>query len=95
MDRASVQHLLVPRADLRHRLLHLPYVFVLVANALDRTPSELEDASSIPRQNLGPARRVTIRWCCRRLLAGPWWHPSAMTLFGSPAILALPPGFHT
>jgi len=24
-----------------------PYVFVLVANALDRTPSELEDASSI------------------------------------------------
>ena len=38
-----------------------PYVFVLVANALDRTPGELEDASSI----LGggtwvTARRVTI-----------------------------------
>src|SRR5436853_508395 len=34
-----------------------PYVFVLVANALDRTPSELEDASSI----LGGSTWVTAR----------------------------------
>src|SRR5664279_5268972 len=74
-----------------------PYVFVLVANALDRTPSELEDASSI----LGggtwvTARRVTIPLALPALLAGALVaFLQAMTLFGSPAILALPAGFHT
>ena len=47
-----------------------PYVFVLVANSLDRTPGELEDASSI----LGggrwyTARRVTIPLVLPALLA--------------------------
>src|SRR3954466_1139327 len=48
-----------------------PYVFVLVANALDRIPGDLEDASSI----LGgrawvTARRVTIPLALPALLAG-------------------------
>src|SRR5690242_297519 len=74
-----------------------PYVFVLVANSLDRTPGELEDASSI----LGggrwyTARRVTIPLALPALLAGALVaFLQAMTLFGSPAILALPAGFHT
>jgi iron(III) transport system permease protein len=74
-----------------------PYVFVLVANSLDRTPGELEDASSI----LGggrwyTARRVTIPLVLPALLAGAIIaFLQAMTLFGSPAILALPAGFHT
>jgi iron(III) transport system permease protein len=74
-----------------------PYVFVLVANALDRTPGELEDASSI----LGggtwvTARRITIPLVLPALLAGALVaFLQAMTLFGSPAILALPAGFHT
>jgi iron(III) transport system permease protein len=74
-----------------------PYVFVLVANALDRTPGELEDASSV----LGggtwvTARRVTIPLALPALLAGALVaFLQAMTLFGSPAILALPAGFHT
>src|SRR6476620_8249381 len=74
-----------------------PYVFVLVANSLDRTPGELEDASSI----LGggrwyTARRVTIPLVLPALLAGGLVaFLQAMTLFGSPAILALPAGFHT
>src|SRR5215471_7816715 len=74
-----------------------PYVFVLVANSLDRTPGELEDASSI----LGggrwyTARRVTIPLVLPALLAGALVaFLQAMTLFGSPAILALPSGFHT
>jgi iron(III) transport system permease protein len=74
-----------------------PYVFVLVANSLDRTPGELEDASSI----LGggrwyTARRVTIPLVMPALLAGALVaFLQAMTLFGSPAILALPAGFHT
>ena len=74
-----------------------PYVFVLVANALDRIPGDLEDASSM----LGggawrTARRVTIPLALPALLAGALVaFLQAMTLFGSPAILALPAGFHT
>lgn len=74
-----------------------PYVFVLVANALDRIPGDLEDASAI----LGggtwvTARRVTIPLALPALLAGALVaFLQAVTLFGSPAILALPAGFHT
>ena len=74
-----------------------PYVFVLVANALDRTPGDLEDASSI----LGggtwmTARRVTIPLALPALAAGALVaFLEAMTQFGTPAILAMPAGFHT
>src|SRR5438876_10325661 len=74
-----------------------PFVFVLVANALDNMPGELEDASAI----LGgkawtTARRVTIPLALPALVAGGLVaFLQAMTLFGSPAILALPAGFHT
>jgi iron(III) transport system permease protein len=74
-----------------------PYVFVLVANALDRIPGDLEDASAV----LGgtawiTARRVTIPLALPALLAGALVaFLQAMTLFGSPAILAIPAGFHT
>jgi iron(III) transport system permease protein len=74
-----------------------PYVFVLVANALDRIPADLEDASTM----LGggawiTARRVTIPLAMPAVLAGALIaFLQAMTLFGSPAILALPAGFHT
>ncbi len=74
-----------------------PFVFVLVANALDTMPGELEDASAI----LGAkpwitARRVTIPLALPAVVAGSLIaFLQAMTLFGSPAILALPAGFHT
>jgi iron(III) transport system permease protein len=74
-----------------------PFVFVLVANALDTMPGELEDASAI----LGgkawtTARRITIPLALPALVAGAMIaFLQAMTLFGSPAILALPAGFHT
>ena len=74
-----------------------PYVFVLVSNALERIPGDLEDASSI----LGgrawhTARRVTVPLAMPAVLAGCLIaFLQAMTLFGSPAILALPAGFHT
>src|SRR6202048_1494589 len=73
------------------------FVFVLVANALDNMPGELEDASAI----LGgkawtTARRVTIPLALPAVVAGALLaFLQAMTLFGSPAILALPAGFHT
>jgi iron(III) transport system permease protein len=73
-----------------------PYVFALVANALERIPAELEDASSI----LGGGRWVTFRRVSLpivlpSLLAGALVaFLQAMTQFGAPAILALPAGFH-
>src|SRR3954454_16877145 len=74
-----------------------PFVFVLVANALDNMPGELEDASAI----LGgkawtTARRVTIPLAMPALVAGSLIaFLQAMTLFGSPAILAVPAGLLT
>jgi iron(III) transport system permease protein len=74
-----------------------PYVFVLVANALDRTPGDLEDASAIlGGSTWDTARRITIPLALPALLAGALVaFLQAMTLFGSPAILAMPAGFHT
>jgi iron(III) transport system permease protein len=73
-----------------------PYVFTLVANALERVPSDLEDASSMlgarPATTL---RRVTLPMVLPAMLAGALIAIlQALTMFGSPAILALPAGFH-
>src|ERR1700721_1001658 len=73
-----------------------PFVFVLVANSLDNMPGELEDASAI----LGgkawtTARRATIPLALPALVAGALIaFLQAMTLFGPPALLAIPAGFH-
>ncbi|MFL5253380.1 MAG: ABC transporter permease [Rhodopila sp.] len=73
-----------------------PYVFVLTANTLDRMPHDLEEASAI----LGGGRwhtfrRVTLPMVLPALLAGFLIaFLQAMTQFGTPAILALPAGFH-
>jgi len=74
-----------------------PYVFVLVANALDRMPGDLEDASAIlGGRTWDTARRITVPLVLPAILAGALVaFLQAMTLFGSPAILALPAGFHT
>jgi len=74
-----------------------PYVFVLIANALDRIPGDLEDASSIlGGRTWMTARRVTIPLALPALVAGALVaFLQSMTLFGAPAILALPAGFHT
>ncbi|NLS04127.1 iron ABC transporter permease [Rhizobium sp. P32RR-XVIII] len=73
-----------------------PYVFTLVANALDRVPSDLEDASSIlGGKSMTTLRRVTIPLVLPAMLAGTLIAIlQALTMFGSPAILALPAGFH-
>jgi iron(III) transport system permease protein len=74
-----------------------PYVFVLVANALDRTPGDLEDASAILGGTSSyTARRITIPLALPALVAGALVaFLEAMTQFGTPAILAMPAGFHT
>jgi iron(III) transport system permease protein len=73
-----------------------PFVFTLVANAFDKVPSDLEDASAIlggrPWTTL---RRVTLPMVLPAMLAGSLVAVvQALTMFGSPAILALPAGFH-
>ena len=75
----------------------LPYVFILVANSLDRMPGELEDASSMLGGSAWQtARRITVPLALPVLLAGALVaFLQALNLFGSPAILAIPAGFHT
>jgi iron(III) transport system permease protein len=73
-----------------------PYVFTLVANGLDRVPSDLEDASSILGGRAATTlRRVTLPLVLPAMLAGALIAIlQALTMFGSPAIIALPAGFH-
>ncbi|RJE84479.1 ABC transporter permease [Paracoccus onubensis] len=73
-----------------------PYVFTLVSNALDRVPSDLEDASAIlGGKALTTVRKVTLPLVLPAMLAGTLIAIlQALTMFGSPAILALPAGFH-
>ena len=73
-----------------------PFVFTLVANAFDKVPSNLEEASSIlgakPATTLW---RITLPMVLPAILAGALVAiVEALTTFGSPAILALPAGFH-
>src|SRR2546423_9883307 len=78
-------------------LYTFPYVFTFAANALDAIPNELEEASAI----LGaPAWRtalhVTLPLVLPALLGGFLVaFLQSMTLFGTPAILALPAGIDT
>lgn len=73
-----------------------PFVFTLVANALDKVPSDLEEASAILGGRPGTTlRRVTLPMVLPAILAGALIAiVQAFTMFGSPAILALPAGFH-
>ena len=70
---------------------------MLIANALDRIPGDLEDASAMLGAGIWTtARRITVPLAMPALLAGALIaFLQAMILFGSPAILALPAGFHT
>ena len=73
-----------------------PYVFTLVTNALERVPTDLEEASSILGGGLWvTVRKITIPLVLPAMLAGSLIAVlQALTMFGSPAILALPANFH-
>ena len=74
-----------------------PYVFIMVVNTLELIASDLEEAASMlgaPR--LQVALTVTLPMVAPALLGGFILAVlQAIALFGSPAILALPAGFHT
>ena len=74
-----------------------PYVYIMIANTLALVASDLEDAAAI----LG-AGRLTVAWTVTLPMVAPALASGfilavlqALALFGSPAILALPAGFHT
>ena len=74
-----------------------PYVFTFVANSLDMIPSELEEASAIfGASPWRTAVHVTLPLAMPAILAGfIVAFLQSMTLFGVPAILALPAGIDT
>ena len=78
-------------------LYTFPYVFTFVANSLDVIPSELEEAASIlGASTWRTALDVTLPLVMPALLAGFLIaFLQSMTLFGTPAILALPAGIET
>src|SRR4029077_19380026 len=78
-------------------LYTFPYVFIMIANTLELIASDLEEAAWI----LG-ARRLTVPLTATLPMVAPAIASGfilavlqALALFGSPAILAMPAGFHT
>src|SRR5216684_3926098 len=74
-----------------------PYVYIMVANTLALIASDLEEAAAIlGAGRLAVARTVTLPMVLPALASGFILAVlQALALFGSPAILAMPAGFHT
>src|SRR6058998_1218222 len=74
-----------------------PYVYIMLANTLALIASDLEDAAAIHGAGrLSVALTVTMPLVAPAIVSGFILSVlQALALFGSPAILALPAGFHT
>ncbi len=74
-----------------------PYVYIMIANTLALIASDLEEAAAIlGAGRLAVARTVTLPMVAPALVSGFILSVlQALALFGSPAILAMPAGFHT
>jgi iron(III) transport system permease protein len=74
-----------------------PYVYIMIANTLALIASDLEEAASIlGAGRFTVARTVTLPMVLPAVASGFILAVlQALALFGSPAILALPAGFHT
>ena len=74
-----------------------PYVFIMVSNTLELIASDLEEAAAmLGAGRIQVALTITIPLVAPALLSGFILAVlQALALFGSPAILALPAGFHT
>lgn len=78
-------------------LYTFPYAFILVANALERIPADLEDASAIlGARSMRTTAQITLPLILPSILAGALVaFLQSTTVFGSAAIITLPAGFHT
>src|SRR5437879_2272641 len=74
-----------------------PYVYIMIANTLALIASDLEEAAAIlGAGRFTVARTVTLPMVAPALVSGFILSVlQALALFGSPAILAMPAGFHT
>ena len=74
-----------------------PYVYIMLANTLALIASDLEEAAAmLGAGRLAVARTITLPLVLPALASGFILAVlQALALFGSPAILALPAGFHT
>jgi iron(III) transport system permease protein len=74
-----------------------PYAYIMIANTLALIASDLEEAAAVlGAGRFAVARTVTLPLVAPALLSGFILAVlQALALFGSPAILALPAGFHT
>jgi iron(III) transport system permease protein len=74
-----------------------PYVYIMLANTLAMIASDLEDAAAIHGAGrLRVALTITLPLVAPAIVSGFILAVlQALALFGSPAILALPAGFHT
>jgi len=74
-----------------------PYVFIMLANTLELIPSDVEEAAAmLGASRLRVALSVTLPMVLPAILSSFILAVlQALALFGSPAILALPAGFHT
>src|SRR5256712_11931647 len=78
-------------------LYTFPYVYIMLVNTLALIASDLEEAAAIlGAGRLGVALTVTLPLVLPALVSGFILAVlQALALFGSPAILAMPAGFHT
>lgn len=78
-------------------LYTFPYVYIMIVNTIELIASDLEDAAAILGANrLWVALGITLPMVLPAILSGFILAVlQALALFGSPAILALPAGFHT
>jgi iron(III) transport system permease protein len=78
-------------------LYTVPYVYIMLVNTLELIASDLEEAAAIlGAGRLAVAGTITLPLVAPALLSGLILAVlQALALFGSPAILALPAGFHT
>jgi iron(III) transport system permease protein len=74
-----------------------PYVYIMIVNTLELIASDLEEAASmLGAGRLRVAATVTLPLVAPAILSGFILAVlQALALFGSPAMLALPAGFHT
>ena len=78
-------------------LYTFPFVYIMIVNTLELIASDLEEAASIlGASRLWVAVTITLPMVLPAILSGFILSVlQALALFGSPAILALPAGFHT
>jgi iron(III) transport system permease protein len=78
-------------------LYSYPYAFTMITNALEPVSSEMEEAAAILGANrFRTALTITLPLITPALLGGfIFAFVHALALFGVPAILAMPAGFHT